>query len=124
MTNCSLQWIQDNIQATIISGFIVVVAIAYIVIGCRATSKAKQLRAEQFPKRTLRKKFNEVDGDKDGEIKVKEFYELLSTLGVDISYQGAEMIFMSLDRNMNGNINFDEFEKFWSSEDPLTMIPA
>ncbi len=99
------------------------VAIAYIIVGRRATAKVKQIRQEHYPERVLKQKFNEFDANSDGVLGFKEFHELLLSLDVDITFQGAEMIFVSLDRDMEGGLSFEEFERFWS-DDPLTIIPV
>mmetsp|Transcript_10821 Transcript_10821/g.13694 ORF Transcript_10821/g.13694 Transcript_10821/m.13694 type:complete len:246 (+) Transcript_10821:128-865(+) len=119
----SLELTQDNLQATIIGFFTVLIALAYIVVGRRAVGKVKKIRQEVFPPRVLKEKFNSFDTNGDGHLDFKEFHELLLSLDVDITFQGAEMIFVSLDRDMQGGLSYEEFEKFWS-EDPLTMIPV
>mmetsp|Transcript_1337 Transcript_1337/g.1645 ORF Transcript_1337/g.1645 Transcript_1337/m.1645 type:complete len:102 (+) Transcript_1337:689-994(+) len=100
-----------------------VVAIIYIVVGRRAVSKVKALREEVYPERTLKAKFNKFDEDGDGTINFKEFYEMMKDLDVDISYQGSEMLFVSLDRNLDGHLDFAEFLSLWS-KDPLTLTPV
>lgn len=97
-------FLQDSYSATIIGAFQVVVAIAYIVVGRRATAKVKQLRAEVYPERVIKQKFESFDANKDGKLQFNEFYQLLSSLDVEISYQGAELIFVSLDRDMEGEL--------------------
>lgn len=85
--------------------------------------KVQALRAAKYPTSVLRMKFNEFDVDNDGFLDFKEFHQLLLSLEVDITYQGSEMLFVSLDRDMNGNLEFDEFVQFWSN-DPLTLVPV
>jgi Ca2+-binding EF-hand superfamily protein len=97
--------------------------LAYIIVGRLAVIRVQKLRQEVFPPRVLKKKFAEFDSDDDGQLDFKEFHELLLSLGVEITYQGSEMIFVSLDRDMQGGLDYDEFSKFWST-DPLTMIPV
>ena len=94
-----------------------------MVVGRRATFKVKKLRQEKFPTSALKKKFKEFDERGDGALDFKEFHKLLQSLNVDITYQGAEMIYVSLDRDMQGGLSFEEFERFWGS-DPLTLIPV
>lgn len=119
----SLELTQDGTTPTIVGFFTVAVAIAYIVVGRRATSKVKKIREEKFPQHVLKQKFNDFDTDGDGLLDFKEFHQLLLSLEVDITFQGAEMLFVSLDRDMAGGLEFEEFEKFWSN-DPLTMVPV
>lgn len=85
--------------------------------------KVKALRASKYPTFVLRMKFNNADKDGDGYLSFKEFHALLESLNVDITYQGSEMLFVSLDRGMNGNLEFEEFQRFWT-DDPLTLIPV
>lgn len=116
----SLELTQDETSATLIGLFTVIVAISYIVVGRRATMKVKALRAANYPTFVIRRKFNQFDKDGDGYIDFKEFHDLLVSLDVNITYQGSEMIFVSLDREMDGKLSFEEFERFWS-DDPLTL---
>jgi len=119
----TLQLTQDTYSATFIGAFQVVVAIVYIVVGRRAVSKVKQLRDEVYPEKVLKQKFETFDKNKDGKLQFEEFYQLLSSLNVEISYQGAELIFVSLDRDMEGGLSFEEFKAFWGN-DPLTLVPV
>ena len=99
------------------------IAVAYIVVGRRAVGKVKEIRQQTFPPRVLKEKFNSFDSNGDGFLDFKEFHELLLSLDVNITFQGAEMVFVSLDRDMQGGLSYEEFELFWSN-DPLTMIPV
>jgi len=119
----SLELTQDNISATVIGFFTAVIAVAYIVVGRRAVGKVKEIRQQTFPPRVLKEKFNSFDSNSDGFLDFKEFHELLLSLDVNITFQGAEMVFVSLDRDMQGGLSYEEFELFWSN-DPLTMIPV
>ena len=114
---------KDEYSAKIVGLYTVIVAIAYIIIGRRAVSKIKVIRAAKYPNFLLKKKFKRFDGNGDGNLSFEEFRDLLKSLEVDITYQGAEMLFVSLDRDFNGDLSFEEFQRVWTDEE-LTLVPV
>ena len=92
-----------------------------MVVGYKATRSARKIREQNFPKHALKRKFNDFDSDKDGKLEFKEFHNLLMSLEVQATFQEAEMIYVSLDRDMNGGLCYEEFERFWLG-DPLASV--
>lgn len=119
----SLELTQNSWLATIIGAFTSFVAIVYMAIGFKAERSAKKMREQNFPERVLKRKFNSFDKDSDGKIVFKEFHLLLQSLQVEATYQESEMIYVSLDRDMDGGLTYEEFERFWVG-DPLASVPV
>ena len=63
----------------------------------------------------LRSKFNQFDGDGNGQIDLAEFRNLLGELGEELDSAAAEAKFDAIDVDENGLIDFDEFSAWWSS---------
>jgi len=61
--------------------------------------------------------FVKYDTDQDGSIGVNELHALCMEMGVDMSPEQLEVAVKVMDSDGNGTIEFDEFEKWWNSED-------
>ncbi|WMS88025.1 EF-hand domain-containing protein [Pleionea litopenaei] len=63
----------------------------------------------------IRAHFDFFDRDKNGEIDLEEFTELLRVLSPKSSKQQAESGFSFIDENSDGHIDFDEFLIWWET---------
>jgi Ca2+-binding protein (EF-Hand superfamily) len=63
--------------------------------------------------------FAKYDQDNSGRIEFNEFTALLKDMGVDLSLQEAELMYLSIDKDMNHGICIEEFQKFWSTSPEL-----
>jgi len=61
--------------------------------------------------------FVKYDTDQDGSIGVGELHALCLEMGVEMSPEQLEVAVKVMDSDGNGTIEFDEFEKWWNSED-------
>jgi len=61
--------------------------------------------------------FNKYDADQDGSIGTNELHALCMEMGFAMSPEQVEMAIKVMDTDGNGTIEFDEFEKWWNSED-------
>jgi len=61
--------------------------------------------------------FNKYDEDQDGSIGTSELHALCMEMGVMLNAEQLEIAVKVMDSDGNGTIEFDEFEKWWNSED-------
>jgi len=61
--------------------------------------------------------FNKYDTDQDGSIGTSELHALCLEMGVELNKEQLEVAVKVMDTDGNGTIEFDEFEKWWNSED-------
>jgi len=61
--------------------------------------------------------FTKYDTDQDGSIGCNELHALCMEMGVEMSPEQLEVAVKVMDTDGNGTIEFDEFEKWWNSED-------
>ena len=71
----------------------------------------KQLTEEQVAE--VRKEFEFFDKDKNGQIDLKEFVELLTILSPKTKASHVQEGFNIIDDDNNGFIDFDEFLDWW-----------
>ncbi|KRX10045.1 C2 domain [Pseudocohnilembus persalinus] len=81
---------------------------------------SKQMTSEIFKKirsvlkkekLSIRKAFQAFDLNRDGKIGAKELYECFKQMGLDYSSDDIDLIVLAVDKNKNGEITFEEFEK-------------
>jgi Ca2+-binding EF-hand superfamily protein len=97
------------------------IGLAYIVLGYSATEKLKEVRKKAFPARKVRELFQQYDVDDSGRIEFEEFFKLLKDMNVDIAVQEAELMYLSLDKDMNHGLRFEEFQGFWENSNELSF---
>jgi len=61
--------------------------------------------------------FNKYDTDQDGSISTKELHALCMEMGYELNPEQLEMAIKVMDTDGNGTIEYDEFEKWWNTED-------
>lgn len=71
----------------------------------------QQLSAEQIAQ--VRDEFDFFDRDKNGQIELSEFIELLTILSPKTKVNRVEEGFSLIDTNGDGYIDFDEFLAWW-----------
>lgn len=74
-------------------------------------STSNSLSQEQIE--SIRKDFDFFDLDKDGQISLKEFVELLTILSPKTKASHVEEGFNLIDSNGDGSIDFSEFLEWW-----------
>ena len=63
--------------------------------------------------------FSKYDQDGSESIEFEEFKNLLTDLEVELKPQEAELLYLSLDKDMNRGINLEEFQKFYANSPEL-----
>jgi len=61
--------------------------------------------------------FNKYDADQDGSIGTSELHALCMEMGVELNAEQLEVAVKVMDTDGNGTIEYDEFEKWWNTED-------
>jgi len=61
--------------------------------------------------------FNKYDTDQDGSIGTGELHALCMEMGAELNAEQLEVAIKVMDTDGNGTIEYDEFEKWWNSED-------
>jgi Ca2+-binding EF-hand superfamily protein len=110
---------QAGTRSQVIGGIVLCIGAAYIILGRMASNKLKNLRNQEYPDRKIRSMFAKYDQDNSGRIEFNEFTALLKDMGVDLSLQEAELMYLSIDKDMNHGICIEEFQKFWSTSPEL-----
>lgn len=118
----TLEISQGNRRSTIIGWVELFIGISYIVLGYRASEKLKATRNKIWPEKKVRKMFQKYDIDGNDKIEFEEFYKLLQDMNIDLSIQEAEVMYMSLDKDMSHGLPFVEFQKFWSNSAELNSF--
>lgn len=86
---------------------------AIIFLSSRsALSSMAALRAQGLGEADIRNKFNRADKDKNGTLDTTELAALCSDLGTTLSRNELEAALVTLDKNGDGAISYDEFV-FW-----------
>lgn len=117
----TLEIAQGQRRSKVIGFVMLFVGLAYIVLGYSATEKLKEVRKKAFPARKVRELFQQYDVDDSGRIEFEEFFKLLKDMNVDIAVQEAELMYLSLDKDMNHGLRFEEFQGFWENSNELSF---
>ena len=112
---------QGQRRSKVIGFVMLFIGAAYIVLGYSATEKLKEVRKKAFPERKVRELFQQYDVDDSGRIEFEEFFKLLKDMNVDIAMQEAELMYLSLDKDMNHGLRIEEFQKFWENSNELSF---
>jgi hypothetical protein len=116
----TLEISEGNRRSTIIGWIMLIIGLAYIILGKTASEKLKRLRNQTWPDKKVKSMFNKYDEDESGTIEFDEFYKLLLDMNVDIAMQEAELMYLSLDKDMTHGLKYEEFQRFWQSSEELT----
>mmetsp|Transcript_13422 Transcript_13422/g.25197 ORF Transcript_13422/g.25197 Transcript_13422/m.25197 type:complete len:247 (-) Transcript_13422:459-1199(-) len=115
----TLKLSEPSTRSQVIGGVVLCIGVAYIALGRMASNKLKNLRNQEYPDRKIKSMFEKYDKDKSGRIEFNEFTALLKDMGVELSVQEAELMYLSIDKDMNHGICLEEFQKFWSTSPEL-----
>lgn len=74
-------------------------------------SAAENLSPEKIAE--IRKEFEYFDSDKNGQIDLREFIEMLTILSPKTKANHVQEGFNMIDENSDGYIDFDEFLEWW-----------
>jgi len=83
--------------------------------GINANVMAEMVRPHNGP--LSQRIFNKYDKDQDGSISSNELHALCMEMGYELKPEQLEVAIKVMDNDGNGTIEFDEFEKWWNSDD-------
>eukprot|EP01087_Luapelamoeba_hula_P009542 TRINITY_DN2469_c0_g1_i1.p1 TRINITY_DN2469_c0_g1~~TRINITY_DN2469_c0_g1_i1.p1 ORF type:complete len:209 (+),score=43.80 TRINITY_DN2469_c0_g1_i1:44-670(+) len=84
---------------------------------------ASRLRIQAGPNPSLaRRVFDKYDADGSGAIDKKEFVDMCYDLGYYLSRTELEIAIKLVDRDGSGTIDFDEFYKWWTTDERFTKF--
>jgi len=98
--------------------FLFLIGLLYIYTGRVTRQKLKALRDNMKNEQELKRKFDEF-AHGDQKLDIKELGQLCIDLGTLLSDQELEAALMMLDSNRNGTVEFDEFKRWWQSDEVL-----
>jgi len=82
-------------------------------VGISAARNLKLLKFSLKDERMLKSKWNKSDADNNGLLDVKELTAFSSDAGVDMSRNEIAAVFLSLDKNFDDKISYEEFYAWW-----------
>jgi len=116
----SLELNDAGARSQLIGYFVLAVSVAYIVFGRIAHTKIAKIRSEKFSNRKIKSMFAKYDQDDSDSIDFNEFQKLLADLDMEqLTHQEAELLYLSIDKNMNHVICLEEFQNFWANSPEL-----
>ena len=110
---------KSNRRSKIIGTMVFFVGVAYIVLGRMAHEKITKIRKQNFSDKKIKEMFENYDKNENGTIEFDEFKMMLGDLNLELSMQEAEVLYLSIDKDMNHGLKLEEFQKFWSTSDEL-----
>ena len=70
----------------------------------------------------FREVFDLVDKDKSGAIEMEEVEELTQLLGMDLTRDEVELLVREIDKDGNGEVDFEEFYDWWTSDKESSVL--
>lgn len=122
----TLELTQTGIPDLVVGAYMCLIGIAYVVVGVKTAKKLRTLRQEIFSPLQLRSKFNDADTDNTGTLTMGQFKVLTDKMGLDMNRRETEAAFMSMDKDSNDVLSFEEFQDWWTNfdaEDQPSSIP-
>lgn len=124
----TLELTQTGLADLIVGTYMCLIGIVYIAVGIQTLKKLQTLRTQLFTPTQLRDKFNSADSDNTGTLTMGQFKVLTDNMGLDFNRRETEAVFMSMDKDNNDVLTFEEFENWWinfdeSYSDPRSLPP-
>ena len=110
---------KSNRRSKIIGTLVLLVGVAYIVLGRMAHDKMTKIRNQNFSDKKIKQMFGNYDKNENDRIEFDEFKRMLEDLKLALTMQEAEVLYLSIDKDMNHGLTLEEFQKFWSTSAEL-----
>jgi hypothetical protein len=113
----SLQITNFNMLDWAVGGFMMFVGVTAIIVGM---ATAKDLRLFKFSikdEADLKAKWATYDSNGDGQLDVKEVTLFVKEAGVDMNRNEIAATYMTLDKNFDDKISFEEMFYWWKAAD-------
>jgi len=115
----TLELSESNTRSKVIGTFVLLVGVAYIVLGRMAHDKMMKIRNQNFPEKKIKSMFENYDKNENDRLEFDEFKRMLEDLELELSMQEAELLYLSIDKDMSHGLTLEEFYKFWSTSAEL-----
>jgi hypothetical protein len=115
----TLELSESNRRSKVIGTLVLLVGVAYIVLGRMAHNKMMKIRNQNFPDKKIKQMFGNYDKNDNDRIEFDEFKRMLEDLKLQLNYQEAEVLYLSIDKDMNHGLTLAEFQTFWSTSAEL-----
>jgi len=113
----TVQWAQDEIINYMLGVYLCSVGILFILVGRSAGRKMASARRSAFTSQQIEKMFVCTDKDGEGTITKKQFGELTSELGMDLTRREVEIAFRQIDVTNEGSVSFEMVLQWWNSDE-------
>ena len=78
-----------------------------------------KIRNQNFSDKKIKQMFGNYDKNENDRIEFDEFKRMLEDLKLALTMQEAEVLYLSIDKDMNHGLTLEEFQKFWSTSAEL-----
>jgi hypothetical protein len=106
----SLHMVYGSFSEFFVGGLTVSVGALYIVVERQIIARLRT----SFAEHNWRTKFEQADHDGDGKLSIKDFKDLMNSLGLQLSLWELEVAFLSIDPRDIGFIKLEEIQHWWS----------
>jgi len=113
----TLEMSQSGVNAweLLVGIFVMLVGIAFIVVGRRASSKLDELRRKQFSPQTLQSEFYTASQGTT-HINIIQFRTLLQNLDIEhLDSREWETAFLQVEKADRDKVSFSEFQQWWNA---------
>lgn len=112
----SLQFTNFNMLDWAVGGYMMFVGVTAIIAGIAAARSLKLFKFSIKSEADLKQKWDEHDVDGNGTLDVKELAAFIRDAGIDMTTNEIASIFMTLDKNFDDRISYEEFYMWWMSQ--------
>lgn len=105
-----------SILTTVVGCFILLCGVIAVISGGHASMKLSKLKSSMKDKGGLKKAFSKYDVDASGGLSSTEFANLAKDLGSELKHAELEAAILTMDKDRNGVIDFDEFMGWWTTD--------
>ena len=112
----SLQATNVNMLDWAVGGFMIFVGITAMIAGFMATRDMRLFKFSIRSEEDLKAKWKEFDTNGNGSLDVKELTKFIRVSDIEMTRNEVASVFMSLDKNFDDVITYEEFYFWWMGE--------
>jgi hypothetical protein len=109
--------VQGQFIDFLVGAYVMTVGLLYIILGRRAALKLGSMRQFLYSEREMRAKFDQADVRRVGALSLDEFGALTDNIGMSLDHTEKEAIFLHLDYQDKGEVNYEDLVKWWAQWD-------
>ena len=117
----ALQAMQGSTADLVIGLYIMLLGLVFIALGYITAQKLALIGRRSFNSLTIKRKFQEANTDRTGQLTLEQFGVLLDSMDIPLNNREKEIAFLYLDTTDRGTLTVDEFQA-WFQEDTTTAI--